>query len=126
MGDRFVIWGGAVRNMNKFFDDGATLKDGAWTRLPPSPLAGRYGVAAVRFEDKFILWGGLGGGVGNDLYTDGAIFDGRGWTLLPKTEVAGRCHSAAGVFGSKLIVWGGYDSNWKPAPPGGEISLPSK
>jgi hypothetical protein len=80
---------------------------GAWTPLPPAPLARRQGHSAVWTGDELLVWGGEDG-IGQSL-ADGAGYDPRTerWRKLPPAPLAARHRHVAQWTGEEMVVWGG-------------------
>lgn len=80
-GRQMIVWGGSDEitgdNLPGLLQDGASYDpaSNAWTPLPPSPLAARYGQVAVWTGEELIVWGGCCKSVfGADGFRDGAAY----------------------------------------------------
>ncbi len=82
--------------------------------LPPAPIAGRVGPAAVWTGAEMAVWGGseLLQPSGESPLGDGAALDPAAgtWRMLAAAPIAGRSYPAVAWTGTEMIVWGGSDA----------------
>ncbi|MCP3977055.1 MAG: hypothetical protein GY720_21415 [bacterium] len=107
-GDQLLVWGGYQaglgRPLDTVTDSGGVLDpaNDVWISMPPSPLSGRAGAAALWTGDEMLIMGGGG--------PDAAAYDPatRLWRELERYEVPQ--NPAAVWTGSEAILWGGPGS----------------
>ena len=106
-GNELVMWGGYSGSGGTLHDDGLLWDSGTgeWNAMPPSPLSGRAGAAAVATGADLIFFGGYG--AGNQPLNDGAIFDleKSQWREMPPGPIAA-IPLAAVWTGEEAIFWG--------------------
>jgi hypothetical protein len=83
------------------------------TKLPPAPIEGRIGPAAVWTGHEMLIWSGSelkSGGAGGEIpLDDGAAFDPRTnqWRLIATAPIEPRAYAAVVWTGREMVVWGG-------------------
>lgn len=107
-GGSIVVWGGAVDDGAKLFDDGYAYDPATerWESLAPSPLSPRYFATSVWTGREVLIWGGWDGSRG--FFADGAAYDPSTgtWRVLAPSPLDARVPLGAVWTGREMLVWG--------------------
>lgn len=98
-----------LRDRNWFVD----LQPDTVAPLPPAPIEGRFGPAAVWTGDEMVVWAGATQGSEGEMpLGDGAAFDPftGTWRPLPAAPIEGRAYASTVWTGEEMVVWGGSSS----------------
>ena len=101
-GNKFVVWGGEIKD--KPVSDGAIydLDNDIWKKMPAAPIEGREHFTMLPYGQKVICWGG-------ENTPSGAIYDIRlaSWKKMSDSPITlGMEPYTSGIVGHKLLVWG--------------------
>jgi hypothetical protein len=95
---------------------------GTWHAIPPAPIAGRDGPAAVWTGHQLLVWGGHSRIPNQGLrpLRDGAAYDPASdrWQPIPSAPAGVQGTSIAAVWtGSRMLVWVGNAPDGRPSAP---------
>lgn len=91
-----------------------------WSTIPPAPIAGRIGAAAVVAGEELVVWGGRN----QSVLADGAAYSitAGTWRVLPPAPLAPRQDAVVAWTGTEMLVLGGYDDRFVPLLDGAAYS----
>lgn len=122
----FLVWGGAPDRSGDLRGDGliVNIDNGTVIDVPDAPITARYGAAAVKASDKFILFGGHSF---DESFIDGAAFDpgSSTWSTIAPAPLQPATNPAAVWTGSEMLVWLSSNENELaalPAPSQGQFA----
>lgn len=102
----FLAWGGAPDRSGDLRSDGLIINidSGTVTDVPDAPIAARYGAAAIKTPDEFILFGGYSF---DQSFIDGASFDPNSmtWSTIAPSPLQPAANPSAVWTGSEMMVW---------------------
>lgn len=102
----FLVWGGAPVRSGDLRSDGLIVDIDTKTvsDVPDAPIPARYGAAAVKTPEGFILFGGYSF---DDSFIDGAVFEpgSSSWSAIATAPFEPAANPSAVWAGSEMFVW---------------------
>lgn len=111
-GGRLVVWGGSGQPPISYVDGAAyDVASGAWSKLPPAPLAARRCAGFAAGDEGCFVWGGLSA---SDFVTfdDGAFYRKEldEWRLVSRSPLSPRQAPFVAWVAERVLVFGGADA----------------